>query len=292
MGIRQQLKKAAGPNKSKGFTLVELIVVLVILAILAALLIPSLTGYIDQAREKQAIIECRAVVQAAQTIVVQDYYVTNTAFELDEAARTEILTLAEVRGQSLPVVTVDGTGQITAVLYQSSSGLFVTYQDKTYTIGNALTIDNSGIRTLILSGIAAAMENVSNSKNFKTIDSGAVGQAGLSGVSTNLSKELAKFGLDVNNLGAAVWQYVTDNSINYGNQARNTLNWTTAQPENGKTAPVLRYDPKTGKYAVCTATFTKGTGDYQILSDYKEVEPFDSYEAALARYNQLLKGNG
>ena len=32
----------------KGFTLVELIVVLVIIAVLAALLIPALTGYIDK----------------------------------------------------------------------------------------------------------------------------------------------------------------------------------------------------------------------------------------------------
>ena len=32
----------------KGFTLVELIVVLVIIALLAALLIPALTGYIDK----------------------------------------------------------------------------------------------------------------------------------------------------------------------------------------------------------------------------------------------------
>ena len=38
-------------NKKRGFTLVELIVVLVILAVLAALLIPSLTGYIDKARK-------------------------------------------------------------------------------------------------------------------------------------------------------------------------------------------------------------------------------------------------
>ena len=34
-------------NNKQGFTLVELIVVLVILAFLAALLIPALTGYID-----------------------------------------------------------------------------------------------------------------------------------------------------------------------------------------------------------------------------------------------------
>lgn len=34
----------------KGFTLVEVIVVLVILAILAAIMIPALTGYIDKAK--------------------------------------------------------------------------------------------------------------------------------------------------------------------------------------------------------------------------------------------------
>ena len=39
------------PGKNKGFTLVELIVVLVILALLAALLVPALLGYIDKAKE-------------------------------------------------------------------------------------------------------------------------------------------------------------------------------------------------------------------------------------------------
>lgn len=62
-------------KKSKGFTLVEVIIVLVIIAIMAAVLIPSLVGYIDKAREKSHIAEARQVYTAAQT-AVSDAYAT------------------------------------------------------------------------------------------------------------------------------------------------------------------------------------------------------------------------
>lgn len=68
-------------NDKKGFTLVELIVVLVILAILASLLIPALTGYIDKAKQKNIIAEARGIWTAAQAGASEYYglYATDTA---------------------------------------------------------------------------------------------------------------------------------------------------------------------------------------------------------------------
>lgn len=57
----------------RGFTLVELIVVLVILAALAALLVPALTGYIDKANKQKVITEARAALTAAQAVVSEAY---------------------------------------------------------------------------------------------------------------------------------------------------------------------------------------------------------------------------
>ena len=60
-------------NRDRGFTLVELIVVLVILAILAAILIPALLGYIDRARQNKDILNAKNCLTAAQAELVNIY---------------------------------------------------------------------------------------------------------------------------------------------------------------------------------------------------------------------------
>lgn len=51
----------------KGFTLVELMVVIVIMAVLAAAATPIFAGYVKKARAAEHLSECRAIYVAAQS---------------------------------------------------------------------------------------------------------------------------------------------------------------------------------------------------------------------------------
>ena len=55
----------------KGFTLMELIVVLIIIAILMAALLPSLIGWINDARESALRVEGRTALTSIQGVVTQ-----------------------------------------------------------------------------------------------------------------------------------------------------------------------------------------------------------------------------
>ena len=92
-------------NDNKGFTLVELIVVLVILAILAAILVPALLGYIDEAKQKQIVLEGKSVYTAAQA-VASEMYAKNDSPENIGNYSSRILKMADVDTSKISGISV------------------------------------------------------------------------------------------------------------------------------------------------------------------------------------------
>lgn len=130
-------------KKRKGFTLVELIVVLVILGILAALLIPALTGYLNKANERKLITECRYAVLAGQTTASQMYANQTLTIDNLNISFDKIEELAEIPGSIEEIDCNLDTGKITLLVYKATNNQYVIYENEKYSVVDELKYGNN-----------------------------------------------------------------------------------------------------------------------------------------------------
>lgn len=144
-------------KSKKGFTLTEMIVVLVIIVILIALLVPTLVGYIDKAKEKSAIAEGKLVLTAAQTITSESYgfseSLSNGVYSLKKTstvagdttaaevkAALEMSKLAEMTSKGAALVKITDN-KVAEINYINGSGQGAYYTpDGGWTAGKEGTI--------------------------------------------------------------------------------------------------------------------------------------------------------
>lgn len=132
-------------NNKKGFTLIEIIVVVVILAVLMAVAVPSLLKYLDTAQEAPALTETHAIVTAAQKRVIEKYSQTKDENTILTATDNKwIEDFVNEGGKIYGSVTVTNK-EVTKLIYHASNGLYVKYENQEYKVLDKKDIDDNSV---------------------------------------------------------------------------------------------------------------------------------------------------
>lgn len=124
MGMKEETRK------DKGFTLVELIVVITILAILAAILVPKVLGYIDKARKNQYILEAKNCMTATQAKLA-DLYAHDGAMGMNDASLVGGNPYGDVSWLDTPEAReILETADVDPYMMIVGMGDYETYKDK------------------------------------------------------------------------------------------------------------------------------------------------------------------
>lgn len=276
-------------NTRKGFTLVELIVVLVILAILAAFMIPALIQYIERSLEASDLIEVRAAyIDVLAAVTEQDSENMSKTVKLkqkqDDWQSRDPITIAGITHCKTQGDTANWKGTPTAggeckVYYDSAAAVIVFDWKGKSTAGSTIDWNEKLHDILDRTGI---LKKLNYNQNFE-IDS----KCPNSSMVPEVKKQIGNDSL----LNNGTWAFLGSST----NESNRYLFWTSVDTDDvgaTKQIPVI-ISPASGGYYISettTATRVNNGKKYVAIVDHiYSYSTFKEYTKDKTRYNTLAE---